>query len=158
MVVSPKAVQKAEKIGERDHYNSLLFVRDNFLKYQTPYTPNALGIYLAGRVLEQVEILSEISVQIKDRAKSWYQFLTESGFSVLVENEELRSDTVIAVSGEKEQIAAIKKAAKENGIMLGNGYGSWKETSFRIANFPAITLDEINQLKVFLKNYSETAE
>ncbi len=156
MVVSPKAVQQAEKIGERDHYNSLLFVRDNFLKYQTPYTPNALGIYLAGRVMDQVQMLSEISIQIKDRAKSWYQFLSEFGFNVLVENEEVRSDTVIAVSGEKEQIAAIKKAAKENGIMLGNGYGSWKETSFRIANFPAITLDEINQLKVFLKTYSET--
>lgn len=156
MVVSPKAVQQAEKIGERDHYNSLLFVRDNFLKYQTPYTPNALGIYLAGRVMDQVQMLSEISIQIKDRAKSWYQFLSEFGFNVLVENEEVRSDTVIAVSGEKEQIAAIKKGAKENGIMLGNGYGSWKETSFRIANFPAITLDEINQLKVFLKTYSET--
>ncbi|MCF0054454.1 aminotransferase class V-fold PLP-dependent enzyme [Dyadobacter sp. CY356] len=156
VVVSPKAVQQAEKIGERDHYNSLLFVRDNFLKYQTPYTPNALGIYLAGRVMDQVEILSEISVQIKERAKSWYQFLSESGFDVLVENEEVRSDTVIAVSGEKQEIASIKKAAKENGILLGNGYGSWKETSFRIANFPAITLDEINQLKVFLKTYSET--
>ncbi|GLU54335.1 aminotransferase class V-fold PLP-dependent enzyme [Dyadobacter frigoris] len=157
MIVSPKAVQQAEKIGERDHYNSLLFVRDNFLKYQTPYTPNALGIYLAGRVMQQVEMLSEISVQMKDRAKDWYQFLSKSGYKVLVENEEVRSDTVIAVSGEKQQIAAIKKAATENGIMLGNGYGSWKETSFRIANFPAITLDEINQLKVFLKTYSETA-
>lgn len=158
LIVSPKAFQHAEKIGERDHYNSLLFVRDNFLKYQTPYTPNALGIYLAGRVMEQVEVLSEISVQIKERARNWYRFLSESGFNVLVENEGVRSDTVIAVSGEKEQIASIKKAAKENGILLGNGYGSWKETSFRIANFPAITFDEISQLKVFLKNYSNSAE
>ena len=154
MVVSPKAVQQAEKIGERGHYNSLLFIRDNFLKFQTPYTPNALGIYLAGRVMHQVESLSLISGKVKKRAESWYRFLSEAGFKILVENEEVRSDTVIAVAGEKQNIAAIKKAAKENGILLGNGYGAWKETSFRIANFPAITPDEITRLKDFLKMYS----
>lgn len=154
MVVSPKAVQQAEKIGERGHYNSLLFVRDNFLKFQTPYTPNALGIYLAGRVMQQVESLSLISGEVKKRAESWYQSLAEMGYEALVENEEVRSDTVIAVAGEKQNIAAIKKAAKENGILLGNGYGDWKETSFRIANFPAITPDEITRLKDFLKMYS----
>jgi phosphoserine aminotransferase len=156
LIVSPKAVQQAEKIGDRDHYNSLLFIRDNFLKLQTPYTPNALGIYLAGRIMQQVEPLSTISAAIKSRAEDWYQFLPASGYEVLVGNDEVRSDTVIAVKGEKENIAAIKKAAKESGILLGNGYGAWKETSFRIANFPAITLHEINQLKDFLKAYSNT--
>jgi phosphoserine aminotransferase len=155
MVASPKAVEQAEKIGERDHYNSLLFVRDNFLKFQTPYTPNVLGIYLAGRIMQQVESLSKISETVKKRAQSWYQFLKEMGFKVLVENEEVRSDTVIAVAGEKQAITDIKKAAKENGILLGNGYGAWKETSFRIANFPAITPDEITQLKDFLTKYSK---
>lgn len=157
MVVSPRAVQLALKIGDRNYYNSLLFVRDNFLKFQTPYTPNVLGIYLAGRVMQDVEPLKNLSSQTKERAAGWYSFLEESGYSVLVENPELRSDTVIAVGGEKSVVTDIKKAAKENGIMLGNGYGAWKENSFRIANFPAITSEEINQLKVFLKNYSNRA-
>ncbi|SEI63051.1 phosphoserine aminotransferase [Dyadobacter koreensis] len=154
LVASPRAIQQAEKIGERDFYNSFLFLRDNFLKYQTPYTPNALGIYLAGRVMKQVESLPIVSTKTKKRAKEWYAFLAEHGYSVLVNQEDVRSDTVIAVSGSKDQVAYIKKAAKENGIMLGNGYGVWKETTFRIANFPAISQDEIDQLKNFLKGKS----
>lgn len=154
LIASPRAVRLAEKIGDRDYYNSFLFVRDNFLKYQTPYTPNALGIYLAGRVMEQVQPLTEVSDQTRLRARAWYTFLAENGYAVLVENEEVRSDTVIAVTDTKERVAFLKKAAKENGIMLGNGYGAWKETTFRIANFPAITQQEIDLLKKCLKDNS----
>ena len=154
IIASPRAIQQAEKIGDRNFYNSFLFVRDNFLRYQTPYTPNALGIYLAGRVMKQVESLTIVSAQTKKRAAEWYAFLTEHGYSVLVDQDEVRSDTVIAVSGSKDKVAYIKKEARENGIMLGNGYGAWKETTFRIANFPAISQDEIDQLKNFLKGKS----
>ncbi|MCF2444991.1 aminotransferase class V-fold PLP-dependent enzyme [Dyadobacter sp. CY345] len=152
LIASPRAIKLAEKIGDRDFYNSFLFVRDNFLKYQTPYTPNALGIYLAGRVMRQVEPIASISKQTKKRAAEWYEFLAENGYSILIDEQEVRSDTVIAVSGSKDQVANLKKSAKENGILLGNGYGAWKETTFRIANFPAITQNEIDQLKNFLKS------
>jgi phosphoserine aminotransferase len=158
LIASPRAVGLAERIGDRDYYNSFLFVRDNFLKYQTPYTPNALGIYLAGRVMEQVPPLAEVSDQTRLRGRAWYTFLKENGYAVLVENEEVRSDTVIAVTGTRERVAFLKKAAKENGIMLGNGYGVWKETTFRIANFPAITQHEIDLLKKCLKDNSASRE
>lgn len=147
MVASPRAIKLAEKIADRDYYNSFLFIRDNFIKYQTPYTPNALGIYLAGRVMRQVEPISEVSEKIKHRASAWYSFLTDHGFDILIEKPEVRSDTVIAVTGTKERVTFLKKAVKENDIMVGNGYGAWKETTFRIANFPAITQQEIDLLK-----------
>ncbi|MDQ6476915.1 aminotransferase class V-fold PLP-dependent enzyme [Dyadobacter sp. LHD-138] len=158
LVASPRAIKQAEKICDRDYYNSFLFIRDNFLKYQTPYTPNVLGIYLAGRIMEQVAPLSEVSDQTKLRAGAWYIFLAENGYDVLVKNEEVRSDTVIAVTGTKERVTFLKKAAKESGIMLGNGYGAWKETSFRIANFPAITQQEIDLLKKCLIDNSVSKE
>jgi len=158
LIVSPRAIQYAEKINDRNYYNSLLFIRDNFLKNQTPYTPNGLGIYLAGRVMEQVAPLSVISKETKKRAEDWYTFLSEKGYEILVDNKMVRSDTVVSVTGNKERIAFLKKAAKENGIMLGNGYGAWKENTFRIANFPAITSGEIDQLKSFLKINSPSAE
>ena len=41
--------------------------------------------------------------------------------------------------------------AKENNIILGNGYGAWKDTTFRIANFPAIEDWEFDQLKTLLR-------
>ncbi|KAA6438641.1 aminotransferase class V-fold PLP-dependent enzyme [Dyadobacter flavalbus] len=150
MIVSPRAVRRAEEIGENEHYNSLLFIRDNFLKFQTPYTPNTLGIYLMGKVMEQVAQIEVISENIQQRAKNWYQFLASNGYELLVKNEAVRSDTVIAVQAEKTRIAELKKAAKQDGITLGNGYGKDKETSFRIANFPAISDEEIAVLEGFL--------
>ena len=150
MVVSPDAILKAESVGDRSFYNSFLFMRENFLKFQTPYTPNALGIYLLGRVMEHVEPIQQIAVDIHERAKDWYQFLADNGFELLVETEEVRSDTVIAVQAGRDRVTQIKSKAKLSGFQLGNGYGKWKETSFRIANFPAINETEISLLRNFL--------
>ena len=154
MIVSPKAVECAIAVGNRSHYNSLLFIRDNFLKFQTPYTPNTLGIYLMGRVMKQVAPIETVAEQTYKRAQDWYKFLPENGYRLLVENEAVRSETVVAVKDSKERIVAIKKAALEAGIVLGNGYGKDKEVSFRIANFPAITDSEIRTLKDFLVSFS----
>jgi len=154
MVVSPDAIRKAESVADKSFYNSFLFMRDNFQKFQTPYTPNVLGIYLVGRVMEQVLPISEIAVDIRKRAEEWYTFLSENGFELAVQNEEVRSDTVIAVQADREKITQIKSMAKLAGIQLGNGYGQWKDSSFRIANFPAITETEISLLKNFLFNIS----
>lgn len=154
MIVSPKAVERAIAIGNRSHYNSLLFIRDNFLKFQTPYTPNTLGIYLMNRVMQQVERIHVVDAQTTARELDWYSFLPKNGYRLLVENEAVRSKTVIAVKDTKERVSVIKKAASQEGIVLGNGYGKDKETSFRIANFPAITDMEIQTLKDFLVSFA----
>ncbi|WP_353721386.1 aminotransferase class V-fold PLP-dependent enzyme [Dyadobacter sp. 676] len=150
MIVSPKAIERAIQIGERKHYNSLLFIRDNFLKFQTPFTPNILGIYLLGKVMQQVPPIGEVDAQTRRRAHDWYAFLLENGYQLVAENAAVRSDTVIAVREKKERIPELKNAAQKEGITLGNGYGKEKDTSFRIANFPAITDEEIAILKAFL--------
>ena len=150
MVVSPAAVAKAERVGDNSYYNSFLFTRENYLKYQTPYTPNALGIYLLGRVMEHVAPVKQVAAEIKERAADLYSFLSDNGYELLVENDGVRSDTVIAVSATREKVTQVKSKAKLSGLQLGNGYGKWKESSFRIANFPAITETEISILKNFL--------
>jgi phosphoserine aminotransferase len=150
MIVSPKAVERAIQVGERKHYNSLLFIRDNFLKFQTPFTPNILGIYLLGKVMQQIAPIEEVDTQTRRRAHDWYAFLLEYGYELVVENSAMRSDTVIAVRAGKERIDALKNAARQEGITLGNGYGKEKDTNFRIANFPAISDEEIAILKAFL--------
>jgi phosphoserine aminotransferase len=101
--------------------------------------------------MEQVENIQEIGVRSEERAKAWYSFLeNETDWQPLVQNSATRSDTVIAVKGDPQAITAIKKAAIAEGITLGNGYGEWKNTTFRIANFPAIEEEEIEKLKAFL--------
>ena len=151
LVASPKAVETAEKTGDRRFYNSFLFMRDNVMKSQTHHTPNVLAIYLLMRVLESVENVSSIAQRLKKQAAGWYGFLdAHPVLRPLVNNPSVRSDTVIAVSAEKKIVSFMKQKARAANIELGSGYGEWKETTFRIANFPAIDTHEINVLRQVL--------
>ncbi|HEV7348638.1 aminotransferase class V-fold PLP-dependent enzyme [Telluribacter sp.] len=154
MIVSPRAIERAEQLGSRNHYNSLLYIRENFQKHQSPHTPNTLGIYLLGRVMEQVPSLGEIHRQTENRAAQWYHFLESNKYKPLVQEPGVRSTTVMAVEETGERVKYLKKGAMEAGIMLGSGYGPWKETTFRIANFPALEEHELDYLKDFLRRQS----
>jgi len=169
VVCSPKAIQRAEQINDRKYYNSLLFIHDNFQKFQTHYTPNVLNMYLLNRIISDISNVSKISERIKCQADNWYKFFEKNVTQTLVcndknaviqtkvcatkpliQNPAVRSDTVITIVGNENQIKDIKAITKANGITVGNGYGSWKNTTFRIANFPAIEVDEIIALEELL--------
>ncbi len=157
LIYGPNALERAEQIGERAHYNSLLFIHENITKFQTQYTPNGLGIYCLMRVMQQVLSIADIDARTRQRAADWYTFFeTElaSSWTLLITNPAHRSDTVIAVAGTEAAIKAVKADALAADITLGNGYGNWKNTTFRIANFPAIDDEEIDLLKTFLRHYS----
>ncbi|GAB2794164.1 phosphoserine transaminase [Rhabdobacter roseus] len=154
LVVSPRAVARAEERAERNHYNSLLFLRENFIQNQTPYTPNTLAIYLLGRVMQQVPPLAEVDAETHRRAADWYAFLAAQGFGLLVTEPDVRSPTVVVVQSTPAEVTRLKAAASEAGIVVGSGYGTWKATTFRMANFPAITLSEIEQFQTFLRKRS----
>lgn len=152
LVCSPQALERARQLNERAHYNSLLFLEENFQRYQTPYTPNVLSIYLLSRVLEQVPPIADVAVWTRQRALDWYRFLeSETDWVPLVSNPAVRSDTVLAVQGTARRIADLKNRCQAAGITLGNGYGPWKDTTFRLANFPAITDEEIEALQKVLR-------
>ena len=72
---------------------------------------------------------------------------------MLVDNAETRSTTVMAIAGTEELITQVKKDAEKVGMQMGGGYGPLKPTSFRIANFPAITDEEFDVLITFLEKY-----
>jgi phosphoserine aminotransferase len=148
MVYSEKAYQQAIEVNDRRFYNSLLFIHDNFKKFQTPYTPNILGIFLLNDLLKKLEKIEQVADKITQRANKLYSFFkNETSLELLIQNESVRSDTVLAFK--HPQIDLLKSQAKKAGIILGNGYGNHKETSFRIANFPAISDEEFEILKQF---------
>ncbi len=138
MVYSEKAFQQAKAIDDKRFYNSLLFVHTNFKKFQTPYTPNILSIFLLNDLLKNLENISQIAEKIQQRAKRLYTFFEdEIKLDVLIKNKEVRSETVLAF--QCNDLIEIKNKAKSAGIIVGNGYGNHKDNSFRIANFPAIS-------------------
>lgn len=154
LILSPKAIEKTLRKGERGRYNSLNFMLENAEGYQTHYTPNVFGIYLLNRVLQDLEEIQHVDTRLRSRMLKLETAVAQSSkFSLLVANEATRSTTVLAVSGKEAEIASVKKAAEKQGMQLGSGYGPLKPTSFRIANFPAITEDEFDRLIDFIRSY-----
>lgn len=154
LICSPAAMQRAADIDERNHYNSLPFMAEMMQKWQTPFTPNVLNIYLLMRVMEASKSIREVEEKIIGRYHKWMEFLSEkTSVRHLIENEAVRSFTVIPLQASDELVTAIKARAKKRGLLLGEGYGALKTTTFRIANFPAIKKSEIKALKEFLSAY-----
>lgn len=154
LILSPKAIEKTQRKGERGRYNSLNFMLENAEGYQTHYTPNVFGIYLLNRVLQDLQEIQHVDSRLRGRMLKLETAVAQSSkFSLLVSNEATRSTTVLAVSGKEAEIASVKKAAEKHGLQLGSGYGPLKPTSFRIANFPAITDEEFDRLVEFIRAY-----
>jgi phosphoserine aminotransferase len=155
LILSPRAIASALAIGENDHYNSINFMAEMMKKWQTPFTPNVLNIFLLMRVMEESDAIEKVHSRIVKRYRSWLEFLeNETRLRHLVGNQAARSFTVIPVVGTEDVIRKIKAKARKEGILLGEGYGELKPSTFRIANFPAIPKSEIKTLKQFLAAYN----
>ena len=154
LILSPAAIQKSERKGEKGRYNSLSFMLENAASHQTHYTPNVLGIYLLNRVLKDIPEIQQIDALLRQRMSRLENCIAQTKtLRMLVDNPATRSTTVMAIAGSEELIIQVKKEAEKRGMQLGGGYGPLKATSFRIANFPAITDEEFDALIEFLKQY-----
>lgn len=154
MICSPAAMEKVRTAGESKHYNSLLFMAQMMEKWQTPFTPNVLAIYLLMRVMEDAKPIRDVHRKVEERYRDWVDFFGEKEtLTHFISDEEVRSFTVIPVTAKETLITAIKSRAKKNGLLLGEGYGELNALTFRIANFPAIKKSEIKTLKEFLSDY-----
>ncbi len=153
LICSPKAIEKAHTMGEAKYYNSLTALISNMEKYQTSYTPNVLAIYLLYRVLQKRKKITAIEAKTLKRYNQWATFLSDfSDFEFLIDNEKIRSNTVIALKSTSGIIEKIHELSTDTGITFGKGYGNLKTTSFRIANFPSILKKEIEYCQYFLRN------
>lgn len=154
LVCSPRAVERIKTINETAHYNSLSAVHQLMSKWQTTCTPNVLGIYLLKSVMKDRDSIARVDKRTRENFNDWIDFFNGSKkLKHFIANPDVRSLTVIPVSGQKDWLANVKSQAKKNGILLGEGYGSLKESTFRIANFPAIRQKEIKTLRKFLRAY-----
>jgi phosphoserine aminotransferase len=155
LICGPRAVQRAAELNRAEQYNSLVAIERNAAKHQTTHTPNVLGIYLLAHLLGQLPPIAEIERGLRTRAAAYYALLAEhSSLTPLVANERNRSITTIGVNGTLEQVSELKKQARGLGLILASGYGQWKTSSLRIANFPAIPQPAVDRLLDFLSTAS----
>ena len=150
MICSPKAIKKALSLNHNQYYNSLPFMIEKMNEWQTTYTPNILNIFLLNRILKTVPHIQKTSHLLKKR-RAWFSSITTKlRWQHISNNKNVLSDTVFAFKESAGQIEKIKSTLFKSGILLGNGYSKWKDSSFRIANFPAIEENEWKQLEMVL--------
>lgn len=154
MVVSPKAVERANTINDLQHYNSFNYILANARKNQTHHTPNISNIFLLNSTLRQRDGVENI---YNDLVKRKHDFLDKIQNFPPIQNyislPDLQSDTVFCLQADESLLMDLKNAAAENNILLGNGYGKLKNTTFRIANFPALLQSDFDHLLIFLRSF-----
>ncbi len=155
LICSPKAIARAQELNQDFRYNSIINQHQNMTVFQTTHTPNVLGIYLLNQVLRHSSNIVEIHKHTLEKAKNWNSFFENNPyFSLLVTNSDQQSPTVFALKSSLEYITVLKKHCAQAGFILGNGYGTYKDNTFRIANFPAHTIQYIVQLQQVMAQFN----
>lgn len=147
LILSPRAYERAR------YYTGIFSVQNMESKmkekYETVQTPNVLNIYLLGKQLERWNATGGIFTKEKEtneKARIIYNFFAEQNYQFFVKEPRHRSTSVITIAADARQIQKLHEACKQEGIILGKGYGKIKENTFRISNFPAITKDDVQAL------------
>lgn len=150
-IVSEKCLQKAEYIRNQysiGAHNDLPTLWKNALNNETPATPNVMGIYLLGKIAEDFNKIGVKTMrkETEQKAALLYKFIEKSSaFSPFVKEKAFRSQTVI-VADTQIPAADVIKNIKAKGMVIGSGYGQFKSTQLRIANFPATSLGQVEEL------------
>lgn len=158
LILSPRALEKSKALSEQGviigSYHNFLQLKKYAVKYQTPDTPNVLGIYLLDKVLTDfLDVgIQTIRKQTEEKAQLLYDFFASDGrFTPVVADKNLQSLTtlVVAVQGGSQDM--VGKLKKQN-IVIGAGYGEFKNDHLRVANFPAHSIDDVHRLISALQN------
>jgi phosphoserine aminotransferase len=137
LICSPNAINKCYLSKERIHYNSLVKIYENYKKWQTTHTPNVVYFYALMKLLEELPTIDLVEKDTYRKYTLINSYLDELNFLHLIENPIYRSPTVITLKMNAEKAHNIKTELLSNGIIIGNGYGTWADETIRIANFPA---------------------
>ena len=154
IIVSPRAFAQSLQTSTAGIYSFAEIDKKMTEKYQTMQTPNVLNIFLLAKLLDEWNNnggLANMVEKTNDKYQKIEEIINNSeNLDFLIEPDEYRSKTVVCIKAREEKIEQIHAQAKKNNIILGKGYGKLKPTTFRIANFPAITNEDINNLKLCL--------
>lgn len=124
---------------------------------QTPSTPNVLGIYTFAKVVEDMlkKGVETIRQETSQKAADLYACIEANDYlSIAIENPAHRSETVI-VANTDVSLADWNNYLAEFDLVISAGYGKFKETQIRIANFPAISTEIMAKLIGALNNYKK---
>lgn len=157
-IVNDKCIEKANALKAKGKvigtYHSLPSLLSNGSKFETPSTPNVLGIYLLAKVTGDMlkKGVDVIRKETELKASKLYSFAESSPLlNVFVQNPAHRSQTVVVANTTGAAADLIAKM-KEFDLVIGSGYGNFKDSQVRIANFPATSVEQVELLIEKLSN------
>jgi phosphoserine aminotransferase len=149
LIVADKVLKKSSGT-----YHSFTVLSKFFRNNQTPETPNVLGIYLLGKVCQDMLKIGRKRIvdDIDKKAAMIYEFFEKNKrFTPFVKDKKFRSKTTVVLQSTKnENISQIVEFLGKKGMIVGKGYGKFKENQIRIANFPAHSVFSVRKLLVSL--------
>jgi len=158
-LVNNKTIAKAELLQDKGlitgSYHRLTDLVKKTRTNQTPETPNVVGIYLLGKIIQDMleKGLDQIRRETDYKAAVLNHTFSELSWADLfVEDSELRSKTVIVAKTDIES-SRIINYLEGKGMIIGAGYGSHKSSHIRIANFPTHSKEQMERLSDLLLEY-----
>ena len=144
--VSERAMERAKKKSYRGTYFDFLEYERNARERQsTPFTPSVPLVYALDAQLDH--ILDEETLEVRwQRHVAMRDITIErcSSFARLMVDRELASPSVSAFEPTNGNTAAeIIASMRENGFVLGGGYGAWKDRTFRIGHMGDMTREDL---------------
>ena len=173
LILSPKAYARAQKIEAArkektqdfgNHHAVSTLEKKMAGAFQTPTTPNVIAIagfgYICKTWLKDFETIDFLSNITDEKAEMMYSFFESekntSDFVPAIDDKNARTKTVIVVKlknsenlSDEEKQKKIKnqiEKLEKSGFLVASGYGKLKTTQLRIANFPAHSVEDIENL------------
>ncbi|MCD6435150.1 MAG: alanine--glyoxylate aminotransferase family protein [Clostridiales bacterium] len=147
--ISEKAVKAAEQVEFRGFYLDLLklYKAVKEKNYQYPSTPSLSHMFALDYQLDKIlkEGLEErftrheeMAKYVRDWAMKNFDLFAKDGY---------RSNTLTTILNTKGiSVKELNEKLGERGFMISNGYGSYKEKTFRIAHMADTTIEDLKEL------------
>ncbi|HZK29056.1 MAG TPA: alanine--glyoxylate aminotransferase family protein [Clostridia bacterium] len=146
--VSERAIEAAKEVEFRGYYFDLVRLYDHVKKnFQYPSTPSlshmfALDCQLDCILEEGLDSRFARHAMLADTVRDW----ASKHFSLFAK-EGYRSNTVTCINNTKEFIfSELNDALLARGFRIGNGYGPFKDLTFRIATMGELKNDALVEL------------
>jgi len=137
-----------EQSNARQSSHNVISLLDQAQKYQTPSTPNILGIYLFSQVVGDMinRGIQQIRNDVIYKSAIMYNMLDQHDIiKPFVQEKTLRSDTIIVIDS-GERTSDLKTYLSDHKLEVGNGYGKMMGKQIRIANFPTHSKEQFEML------------
>ncbi len=150
-IINDKCLTKAQELESsvaNSPYRNISSIQKYALKHQTPETPNVVAIYILGKIAEDMIARGLKIIQNETIYKSTILYQAIESHPLLspaISSKKNRSKTVVVANCEGSQTKVLDYY-KNMKMVIGKGYGEFKQSQIRIANFPAHSKEQIELL------------